>query len=56
MVSHEWINDLINELESLGYRINGHTYAAYFVDFVIGEKICVVRKVPECGLCYEGPM
>lgn len=53
MISHEWINDLNNELESLGYRINVHTY---LVDFVIEEKVCVVKKVPECGLCREGPM
>jgi hypothetical protein len=43
-ISQEWVTDLNNGAESLGFRIHGHTYSVHMVDPVSGEKKSVSRE------------
>jgi hypothetical protein len=43
-ISQEWVTDLNNRAESLGFRIHGHTYSAHMVDPVSGEKKSVSKE------------
>jgi hypothetical protein len=43
-LSQEWVTDLNDGAESLGFRIHGHTYNAHVVDSVIGERKPVSRE------------
>jgi hypothetical protein len=43
-ISHEWVTDLNNGAESLGFRINGHTYPAHMVDSLSRQQLSVSRE------------
>ena len=43
-ISQEWITDLNNGTESLGYRIHGHTYPAHTIGYVSGLSKSVSRE------------
>jgi hypothetical protein len=43
-ISQEWVTNLNNGAESLGFRIHGHTYSAHMVDLVSGEKKSISRE------------
>jgi hypothetical protein len=43
-ISHEWVTDLNNGNETLGFRIHGHTYPAHMVCAVSGQHLLVSRS------------
>jgi hypothetical protein len=43
-ISQEWVTDLNNGAESLGFRIHGHTYPAHMIDYVTGLSKSVSRE------------
>jgi hypothetical protein len=43
-LSQEWVTNLNDGAESLGFRIHGHTYNAHVVDSVTGERKLVSRE------------
>jgi hypothetical protein len=44
IISQEWVTDLNNGAESLGFRIHGHTYPTHMIDYVTGLSKSVSRE------------
>ena len=43
-ITHEWVVDLSDGSESLGFRINDHTYAVHNLCVVDGKKLPLNRN------------